>query len=292
MLSGIFAFFRQLRFTATAFLICSSAFAEQSVNPITSRSRLWLEWNSTPNIQWAPSSVDYKARPDKSVSILKLQPVFPFRLNEDWTILTRTILRFVSAPSATPKFGLTPLNEPVLLGWHQRNKIGLSDVSPTVFLVPNLGSDWTIGVGPSVVIPVSDGPTSTGKLSLGPAFLGYYHRGPWTVGARLRNIWSLAGDPQRDDIHRLIVQPLIRYQFSKNWFLTSSPIISSDWTNRDGSGWTVPLGGGLGYGFILAKQPMQISLEAYFNAVKPLVGGEELLGDWTIRTQVQVLFPK
>ena len=52
------------------------------------------------------------------------------------------------------------------------------------------------------------------------------------------------------------------------------------------------MGGGLGYAFKLAKQPMQISLEAYYNAVRPTVAGEELLGDWTIRTQWQVLFPK
>ena len=68
--------------------------------------------------------------------------------------------------------------------------------------------------------------------------------------------------------------------------------MSSDWTNPDGEGWTVPVGGGLGYGFKLANQPMQISLEGYYNVVKPTVAGEELLGDWTIRTQWQVLFPK
>ena len=52
------------------------------------------------------------------------------------------------------------------------------------------------------------------------------------------------------------------------------------------------MGGGLGYAFRLANQPMQISLEGYTNAVKPTVAGEELLGDWTIRTQWQVLFPQ
>ena len=275
---------------AALLLIAESAAAQQ--NPITSASRLWLEWNVTPNVQWAPSSVDPQADPDRSINVFKLQPVFPFRLNEDWTLLTRTIFRFVSAPSASPELGLTPIGEPIVLGWNQRNRTGLSDVSPTAFFVPNLGPEWTIGVGASMVIPSGDGPTDSGKLSVGPALLGYYHRGPWTVGARMRNIWSVAGDPESDEVHRFIAQPLIRYQFNKNWFFTSSPIISSDWTHPDGDGWTVPLGGGLGYAFKLAKQPMQISLEGYYNAVKPTVAGEELLGDWTIRTQWQVLFPK
>ena len=282
----IFAFF-------AAFLFDSlEAFARPRVNPITSYSRLWLEWNVTPNVKWAPRSVDPEADPDRTLNVLKLQPVVPFQLNEDWTVLTRTIFRFVSSPSASPEVGLSPFGVPTVLGFNQRNRTGLSDVSPTAFVVPNLGPDWTIGLGPSFVIPAADVPTNSGKLSVGPAFLGYYHRGPWIVGARMRNIWSVAGDPQRADVNRFIAQPLIRYQFSKNWYFTSSPIIASDWTRPDGDGWTVPVGGGLGYSFRLASQPMQISLEGYYNVVKPSVAGEKLLGDWTIRTQWQVLFPQ
>ena len=78
------------------------ASARPRVNPITSHDRLWLEWNVTPNVQWAPGLVDPEADPDRTLNVLKLQPVFPFRLNEDWTVLTRTIFRFVSSPSATP----------------------------------------------------------------------------------------------------------------------------------------------------------------------------------------------
>lgn len=37
---------------------------------------------------------------------------------------------------------------------------------------------------------------------------------------------------------------------------------------------------------------MQVSVEAYYNAIKPYFAGEDLLGDWTIRTQWQVRFPK
>ena len=122
--------------------------------------------------------------------------------------------------------------------------------------------------------------------------LGYYHRGPWMVGARMRNIWSVAGAPSRDDVNRFVAQSLIRYQFKKNWFFTSTPIISSDWTHPDVDVWTVPVGGGFGYYFRLTNQPMQISVEGYYNAVKPSFDGEELLGDWTIRTQWQVLFPQ
>ena len=44
--------------------------------------------------------------------------------------------------------------------------------------------------------------------------------------------------------------------------------------------------------WLLADQPMQVSVEAYYNAIKPSFAGEDLLGDWTIRTQWQARFPK
>ena len=102
--------------------------ARPRVNPITSTDRLWLEWNVTPNFQWAPRSVDPEADPDRTLNVFKFQPVVPFRLNQDWTLLTRTIFRFVSAPTASPEVGLTPLGEPALLGWDQTHRTGLSDV--------------------------------------------------------------------------------------------------------------------------------------------------------------------
>ena len=47
-----------------------------------------------------------------------------------------------------------------------------------------------------------------------------------------------------------------------------------------------------GYAFRLVDQRMQVSVEAYDNAMKPSFAGEDLLSDWTIRAQLQVRFPK
>ena len=125
------------------------------------------------------------------------------------------------------EFGLSPLGMSTV-GWNQRNRTSLSNVSTTAFFVPNLSPNWTIGLGPSFVIPAGDGPINSGMLSVGPAFLGYYNRGALMVGARIRNVWSIAVDRRRDDVHRFIAQPLIRYQFRTNWYFTSSPIICLD----------------------------------------------------------------
>ena len=218
-------------------------------NPITSYTRLWAEWDVVPNTQWAPRSIDPSATQDRSLQIFKLQPVVPFRINDDWTVLTRTIFRFLSLPQADPVLGFSPAGLPAVVDFDQKNQAGLSDVSPTAFLVPNLGSDWTVGLGSSIVFPTGDGTIDSGKVSAGPAFLAFYHSGPWIVGARMRNIWSFAGDPERDDVNTLVVRGLLRYQLNRSWYLISSPIIASDWTQPEGKGWIVPVGGGLGYSF-------------------------------------------
>ena len=274
-------------------LFCSiDGYSQSSPSPITSFDRLWFEWSVTPNTQWSPRSIDGEASPDRTLQILNIQPVISHEFNDKITLLTRTIFRFTSSPTARPVFGLTNGGVAGISYWKQKNKFGLSDISPTAFLVPNLGSDWTLGLGASMVIPAADLPTNSGKLSLGPALLTYYHRQPWTIGARMRNIWSVAGDPSRKNVNRFIMQPLVRYQLNKRLFITSSPTISADWLKVVDRGWTLPVGGGIGYVFGSFKNPIQVSVEAYYNALKPSLAGEELLGDWTIRTQFQLLIPR
>ena len=114
-------------------------------NPITSYTRLWAEWDVVPNTQWAPRSIDPSATQDRSLQIFKLQPVVPFRINDDWTVLTRTIFRFVSLPKADPVLGVSPAGLPAVVDFDQKNQAGLSDVSPTAFLVPNLGLTGQLG---------------------------------------------------------------------------------------------------------------------------------------------------
>jgi hypothetical protein len=42
----------------------------------------------------------------------------------------------------------------------------------------------------------------------------------------------------------------------------------------------------------VADQMMQVSVEGYYNAIKPSFAGEDLLGDWMIRTQLKVSLRK
>ncbi|WP_392351761.1 neuromedin U [Parasynechococcus sp.] len=264
--------------------------AKAAQNPIASMISIPIQWNATPGTQWAPNSVDPDAKHDRVMNVVNVQPVFPFKLSDDWTLVTRTIVPFVGVPFAEPKLDVTPAGEPYVVRWNEEQRIGLGDINPTGFFVPTLEGDFTVGFGPTFSAPISKAPLSSGKWTAGPAFVGVYTKGPWVVGGLVNNMWSFAGDDDRADVNKMLIQPFINYNLPKGWYVSFSPIITADWENED-NGWTVPVGAGVGRVFKVGKQPINVSVHGYYNAIKPEIGGDELMGDWTIRTQVQFLIP-
>jgi hypothetical protein len=74
---------------------------------------------------------------DKTQNILNIQPVLPFSLNDNWNLITRTILPVISQP------GLLP-------GQDRTN--GLGDTIFTAFFSPKNSARLIWGVGPAILI--------------------------------------------------------------------------------------------------------------------------------------------
>ena len=106
------------------------------------------------------------------------------------------------------------------------------------------------------------------------------------TGALVQNIWSYAGASDRSEVNQFLVQPFLNYNLPDGWYLTSSPTITADWKRTDGR-WTVPLGGGIGKILRIGKLPVNAQVQAYYNVAKP-----DAIGEWTIRVQLQLLFPR
>jgi len=85
----------------------------------------------------------------------------------------------------------------------------------------------------------------------------------------------------------MLVQLFVDYNFSHGWYLTSSPIVTADWKASSGNRWTVPLGGGIGKIFSLGNQHMNAGLQAFDDVVHA-----HEAGNWTLRVELQLLFPK
>mgnify|MGYP007070469647 CR=1 FL=1 len=238
----------------------TEALAAEAQNPVANLISVPFQYNLTPGI--GPNE-------HKTLSLLNIQPVVPFALSPDLTLVTRTILPVLSQPTATS------------------NQNGIGDLNPSFFLVPKGRGAWTIGFGPTLVLPTaSDSSLGGGKWSAGPAAVAVYSKGPWVAGALVNNIWSFAGNSDRSSVSAFLLQPFINYNLRHGWYLVTAPIITANW-RAEGEQWLVPVGGGVGRLFRIGKQPINASLQAYANVVKP-----DVFGDVTIRAQIQFLFPK
>jgi len=167
---------------------------------------------------------------------------------------------------------------------------GISDINETLFLSPAAAGRVIWGLGPTVTFPTAtDDLLGSEKWSAGPALVVLTMPGKWVLGVLANNQWSFAGDDARPDVNAFLLQYFVNYNLQQGWYLTSSPVNTASWDADSEDRWTVPLGGGVGKIFRAGRQPMNAQAGVYFNAVKP----DDLpTADWTLRLQLQLLFPK
>jgi hypothetical protein len=241
----------------------NESLAKQSQNPIANLISMPFQNNANVNV----------GRLDNDQNILNIQPVIPFKLTDDWSLITRWILPVVYQP-------------PLFQG--DDADLGLGDFNPSFFLNTNLSRNLMAGIGPTFLLPTStDRRLGPGKWSTGPTAAIVWTPGNWVVGALANNIWSFAGSSNDPKVNQFLLQYFVNYNIAKGWYLVSAPIITADWTRDSGDQWTLPLGGGVGRVFNIGAQPVNMSLQAYDNVITP-EGGP----DWQLRFQVQLLFPQ
>jgi hypothetical protein len=234
--------------------------AKQLSNPIASLISVPFQFN-----------VDFGAGADGEAEsyLLNIQPVVPLSLNDDWTLISRTILPV--------RFHDDLFDDDVF---------GLGDITQSLFFSPKTpgpgGLIW--GVGPVFLLPTAtDDRLGAEKWGAGPTAVALVQRGPWTVGALANHIWSFAGDEDRADVSQTFLQPFVSYALGGGQTLSLNLESSYDW-NADQ--WTVPLNAGYSKVFSVGGQLMswQIGARAYLEAPD---GGP----DWGVRSTLTLLFP-
>ena len=212
---------------------------------------------------------------DGTLNTLNVQPVWPFELNEDWNLITRTIAPIVSQPGLRPG---------------QDRERGLGDITFTSFFSPKRPYRDTLiwGAGPVVLFPsATDDRLGADKWGLGPSVVVLAMPGNWVVGSLFSQVWGTRGSGD-EDVSLLTWQYFVNYNFSGGWYLSSAPIMTANWeADRSGDTWTVPVGGGFGRVFRLGSQPMNAQIQGFYNVARP-----DNVGRWSMRVQFQLLFPK
>ena len=110
--------------------------------------------------------------------------------------------------------------------------------------------------------------------------------GPWTVGALGNQIWSVAGNDQRDDVSQLFLQPFVSYTTKGLVTYTVQSESTANW-KADVDRWTVPINVLVSKLSTFGPFPASYGLGLGVYAARP-EGGPS----WKLRASLTILLPK
>ena len=199
-----------------------------------------------------------------------IQPVIPIGLNEDWNLISRTILPVIEQNGILPGGAA--------------DESGLGDVVQSFFFSPK-SSDPIWGVGPVFLIPTAtDTILGTEKWGVGPTAVVLKQHGPWTYGALANHIWDVAGDDSRGSVNATFLQPFVSFTTPQATTYSLNLENTYNWQNNE---WNVPVNFVVSQLVKIGDQPVQFFAGARYNLESPIGGAE-----WGLRLGLTFLFPK
>ncbi|MCA0870467.1 transporter [Seohaeicola saemankumensis] len=193
----------------------ASALAQKLSNPISDLISLPFQFNYDQNLG---------ASGQGSRWTVNVQPVVPISLNENWNLISRTIVP------------LTRQDDVTGAGTSQG---GVGDVFQSFFFSPKHPSKGGLiwGVGAAFLLPTATDPAlGADTFAAGPTAVALWQKGPWTVGALANHVWDIDGPA---DISNTFLQPFAAYGFGQGWTVTLQAEATRDWVRKTNS---VPVG--------------------------------------------------
>jgi len=207
---------------------------------------------------------------------LNIQPVIPIPISKDWNLIVRTIMPIISQHDVF--YPALP---------QDRTQSGLGDITQSFFFSPKLpgpgGIIW--GLGPVVLYPsATDDLLGGEKWGLGPTLVLLKQDKGWTFGVLANQIWSIAGNDNRQNISATFLQPFVNYTTKTHTTFGVDTESTYDWKD---SQWTVPINAFVSQILKIGKQPVSIQLGVRYYA-----DGPSGAPDWGVRLNFTLLFPE
>jgi len=247
-----------------AFAVDEAELAKQTQNPLAALISVPFQFNY---------DHDIGPQQDGKKYYVNIQPVIPITLNEDWNIISRTILPIVKQEDFAPGLGTDS---------------GVGDITQSFFFSPKKPSEsgWIWGVGPVLLIPSGVDHISSEKWGAGPTGVALKQQDGWTYGILANQIWSYAGSNGHPDVNATYLQPFLSYTTHTH---TSFGINSESTYNRVTQQWSVPFN-------LFAQQLLKVDgqIVALMAGVRYWADTPDNVGPegWGLRFQANFLFPK
>lgn len=245
----------------------SAELAKKALNPVAAMYSLPVQYN------W-----DRKmgSSGDGMRSVTNIQPVLPFSLNEDWNLISRTILPIID------QHGLAPGGA--------ADKSGTGDITQSFFFSPKKETDngWIVGAGPAILIPTgSDELLGNEQWGLGPTAVALKQSNGWTRGMLANHIWGLDSHPghDKDKVNQTFLQPFLSYTTSTFTTYGVNTESTYNWQSRE---WSVPVNLTVTQLLKIGGQPLTIQAGPRYWMDRDGDGAQ----GWGFRAAVTLLFPR
>ena len=206
--------------------------AQSAINPLTTSYWIPIQYEFSEDV--GPNN--------GSRHTTNIQPILPFELSKEWSLITRTIIPIISQSDIT-KVG--------------ERESGLGDINATFFFSPTdaIGGTWTHGFGPTINFDTaSDKVLGSNETGVGLSYVGLTVQGPWTLGFLASHTYSIE-EGVGDTYSTTFTQPFIDYttEWGTTFELTSES--AYEWQSDQ---WSVPVTLTASQYFELGKIPILV----------------------------------
>lgn len=255
----------------------SSDLAQQLTNPLADLISMPIQGN-----------LDFGIGPGGGHRMFtNIQPVIPFGINEDWNVISRTILPVIDQQGTD-------------LFTDRSDAFGLGDVVQSFFFSPKNPEPFIWGVGPVFMLPTAtDHVLGTGKWGAGPTGVILKLNGPWTYGILANHIWDIGGGGTSSldyfvlpngvvsldqDVNLTFLQPFLSYTTSSATTFTINSESTYNWRSHQ---WTIPINFQVSQLVKIGQAPVSI-----YGGVRWYPERADQGADWGVRLGFTLLLPK